>query len=130
MLDTPRAILRARAASLSERIALACPSLQVEVIEVVSAVGGGALPLAQPASLAVAIAHPSHSADAIDKRLHRASPPLVGRIADGRLLLDVRTLREDEIGLAADTVAATLESMSDPTTPRHAMAGGRGSEEA
>jgi L-seryl-tRNA(Ser) seleniumtransferase len=75
----------------------------VEVIAVTSAVGGGALPLAEPPSFAVALAG---AADALDARLRAADPPVVGRIADGRLLLDVRTIGDDEI----DAVGAAVRS--------------------
>ena len=37
-------------------------------------------------------------ADAIEQRLRRSDPPIIGRIADGRVLLDLRTIspREDD----------------------------------
>jgi L-seryl-tRNA(Ser) seleniumtransferase len=39
-------------------------------------------------------------------RLRAADPPVIGRIQDDRLLLDPRTLTDDEIDLVARAVSA------------------------
>jgi L-seryl-tRNA(Ser) seleniumtransferase len=52
----------------------------------------------------VALTHPTRSPDALDAELRRGEPPLVGRIADGRLLLDVRTLMDDDLDAAAQAL--------------------------
>jgi L-seryl-tRNA(Ser) seleniumtransferase len=101
MLSAPPEALRARAERLRGAIARAAPGLSIEVIEVRSAVGGGALPRVEPPSFAVAVRHAALDAEALDARLRAGEPPLVARIADDRLLADVRTLRDDEILLAA-----------------------------
>ena len=44
-------------------------------------------------------------ADALAARLRAADPPVVGRIQDGRLLLDPRTLADDEIDLVRAALA-------------------------
>jgi L-seryl-tRNA(Ser) seleniumtransferase len=93
MLETPAATLEARA----RRLAQACGG---EVVASTAKVGGGALPLLElpgPAvALDVALAAP----------LRAGEPPVVGRISDGRLLLDVRTLTDEEAMLAAAAVNA------------------------
>jgi L-seryl-tRNA(Ser) seleniumtransferase len=109
MLTTPEPELEARARRLH---AASGASPGLEVVRVRSAVGGGALPLCEPWSWAVAITHPRLGADALDERLRQNDPPLVGRIADDRLLLDVRTLREAEIEATARAVSAVLKETS------------------
>ena len=47
-------------------------------------------------------------------RLRAGDPPLLGRIEDDRLLLDPRTLTDDEVGQAADAVIAARRA-SRPT---------------
>jgi L-seryl-tRNA(Ser) seleniumtransferase len=47
------------------------------------------------------------SADALDARLRRGDPPVVARIADDRLLLDVRTLRDVDLPAVARAFAET-----------------------
>ena len=73
-----------------------------EVVEATAKVGGGALPLLELPGPVVALA--GH-AETLAARLREADPPLVGRISDGRVLLDPRTLLGDEVELAARAVA-------------------------
>jgi L-seryl-tRNA(Ser) seleniumtransferase len=73
-----------------------------EVVEATAKVGGGALPLLELPGPVVAL---DGAPDALAARLREADPPLVGRIADGRVLLDPRTLSGDELELAARAVA-------------------------
>jgi L-seryl-tRNA(Ser) seleniumtransferase len=93
MLDVAPEQLLARARRLAE----GCGG---EVVASTAKVGGGALPLLElpgPAvALDVALAEPLRAGD----------PPVIGRISDGRLLLDVRTLTDDEADLAAAAVRA------------------------
>jgi L-seryl-tRNA(Ser) seleniumtransferase len=75
-----------------------------EVIEATAKVGGGALPLLELPGPVVAL-EAKHGADALAAALRSADPPLIGRIQDGRVLLDPRTLADDEIDDAARAVA-------------------------
>ncbi len=76
--------------------------------QVISRVGGGASPLAEPPSFAVTVEHPGLSADALKAQLHLADPPLVARIEEDTLLLDVRTLPNDGLAAVAACAAAAL----------------------
>ena len=67
-----------------------------EVVESTAKVGGGALPLLELPGPVVAV---DGAAEELAARLRTADPPVVGRIQDGRLLLDPRTLADDEIDL-------------------------------
>jgi len=64
-----------------------------------SAVGGGSLPGETLPSVAVAIKPGPDGADALAARLRAGSPAVVARIAEGRLLLDLRTVfvEQDEL---------------------------------
>ena len=62
-----------------------------EVEETVARVGGGALPLAELPSFACALE------EELAAPLRAAEPPVVGVVRDGRLLLDCRTLADDEV---------------------------------
>ncbi len=66
-------------------------------------VGGGAMPTAQLASWAVTLA--GAPADALDRQLRQHA--VVGRIEDGRVWLDVRTIAADE----HDTVASAVRAL-------------------
>ena len=71
-----------------------------ELEETVARVGGGALPLAELASHACALD------EALAGLLRLGTPPVVGIVRDGRLLLDARTIRDDEVEPVAAAVAA------------------------
>ena len=93
MLDASAGTLDARARRLAE----ACGG---EVVASTAKVGGGALPLLELPGPAVAVEA------GLAAPLRAGEPPLVGRLADGRLLLDVRTLTDEEADLAAAAVRA------------------------
>jgi L-seryl-tRNA(Ser) seleniumtransferase len=64
----------------------------------VARVGGGALPLAEIESFACAVE------ESLAEPLRLGEPPVVGVVRDGLLLLDCRTLSDDEVELAAAAV--------------------------
>ncbi|HZS36094.1 MAG TPA: L-seryl-tRNA(Sec) selenium transferase [Polyangia bacterium] len=114
MLTTPEPTLEARARKLRDACAQARPELAFDAARVRSAVGGGALPLCEPWSWAVAVtSNGGVSADALDAGLRAADPPVVGRISDGRLLLDARTLGDEEIMLVARAFATSKKFEGD-----------------
>ena len=58
------------------------------IVEVDASVGGGAFPTARIPSIALAIE--GASASRVEARLREAPVPVVGRVANGRVLLDLR----------------------------------------
>jgi L-seryl-tRNA(Ser) seleniumtransferase len=103
------AALEAAACDLAARAAEAVgEAADIGVVRTVAEAGGGALPGAELASWAVAVRPRDGDPDAWDRRLRRHRPAVFARIADGRLLLDVRTLdaADQEPLLAALRVAA------------------------
>ena len=93
MLDEPAEAVRARAGKLAALVG-------GEVEETVARVGGGALPLAELPSFACAIE------EELFEPLRLGKPPVVGIVRDGRLLLDVRALGDDEVDAVAAAVTA------------------------
>ncbi|MGN6378822.1 MAG: L-seryl-tRNA(Sec) selenium transferase [Gaiellales bacterium] len=79
------AAVRARAARLAER-------LGGQVVATTARVGGGAVPLLELPSFACAV----DGGDALAARLREGRPPVVARVQEGRVLLDCRTLTDDE----------------------------------
>ncbi len=76
-------------------------------------VGGGALPLEPLHSAALALGGPERPAHRLEEALRRGPLPVVGRLQDGALLLDLRTVEESQVaGLAAalEAAARSLES--------------------
>jgi L-seryl-tRNA(Ser) seleniumtransferase len=96
----------ARAAALQSALSNV-DGLQTEIIAGESAVGGGSAPgVGLPTSL-VAIAKRELSPTALAERLRRASPPVIARIENDRVLLDLRTVFERQ----DPELAAVLKSL-------------------
>ena len=84
--------------------ALAAHGAPARVVELTSAVGGGALAEAELPSIGVARDAPD--LDALAARLRAGDPPIVGRIHAGALLLDARTVQPVEDAELVAAVAA------------------------
>ena len=95
MISASVATLRARAS----QIALALSDLP-EVVESESTVGGGSLPGASLPSVALAFA--TANPDGLAARLRQAEPPIVARINNGRVLLDLRSVLPEQDPLLLD----------------------------
>jgi L-seryl-tRNA(Ser) seleniumtransferase len=106
MLDAPEPELAARAGRLREAIGRAGGA--AEPIRASAKVGGGALPLLELEGPVVAVEPGRDGVDALAARLRAGEPAVVGRVQDGRLLLDPRTLTDDEAEAAGAAVAAAL----------------------
>ena len=101
MLLADGAELRARAVRLREAIAAQAPALGPELVSVHSLVGGGAFPRAKLPSWAVRLVHDELAASDVHARLRGGEVPVVARIEDEAVLLDVRTLADDEVEVLA-----------------------------
>jgi L-seryl-tRNA(Ser) seleniumtransferase len=77
------------------------------LVQSTAMVGGGALPLLELPGPAVALEPGPAGADALAAALRAGDPAVLARIQDGRVLLDVRTLSDEEAELAADVVRGT-----------------------
>jgi L-seryl-tRNA(Ser) seleniumtransferase len=100
------AMLTAGDAALATRAERLAQATGGAVVESTAKVGGGALPLLEIPGPAVALDAGPAGADALAAALRAGDPPLVGRIQDGRLLLDPRTLTDEEADAAARVLRA------------------------
>lgn len=95
MLRIPADEIRKRAQRLLAQ--LDQPSvLRAEIIGGESLVGGGSAPTSTLPTFLIAITAQSLSADQLAERLRLGSLPVVARVEEGRVLLDLRTVFEDE----------------------------------
>lgn len=90
MLTTPAPIIQQRCHSLIEQIHSS--RLAVAVAPVEGVIGGGTAPAIRISSFALSLRHSECGADELLKRLRQSDPPIIGRIADNRVLLDLRTV--------------------------------------
>ena len=69
--------------------------LSAEVVSVMSLIGGGTAPGARLQSSAVSLRHMALEPQALLHALRRLQPPVIGRISDDRVLLDLRTVEPE-----------------------------------
>ncbi len=77
-------------------VALGLKQIGAEVVQGVSQVGGGSLPGEQLPTMLVALESSAAGPNEIARALRRNDPPIFGRVADDRFLLDMRTLLQGE----------------------------------
>jgi L-seryl-tRNA(Ser) seleniumtransferase len=118
LLARPKAEIEAQARSLAPRVAAAAGGeFAVEVVACASQIGSGALPLATVPSAGLAIRPVSakggeRSLTALAAALRRLRIPVIGRIEDHALILDLRCL-EDAEEFVANLSGLDLKGKSD-----------------
>lgn len=94
------------------------PVLSGELVEDSAAVGGGSAPLTRLPTVAVALSHATLSAGKLEAALRRHHPPVIARIVEGRVLLNLRAVlphEEAEILIALrDLAASECKSLIKP----------------
>jgi L-seryl-tRNA(Ser) seleniumtransferase len=95
MLRSSAEEIRTRAESLMDKITPAT-QMKTELVAGESLVGGGSAPTSTLPTFLVAITVETLSADQVAERLRLFDPPIVARVDEGRVLLDLRTVFEDE----------------------------------
>jgi L-seryl-tRNA(Ser) seleniumtransferase len=89
---------------LTERTRRLAEATGGEIVQDVSCVGGGALPMCELPGPAVALDAGSAGPDALAARLRTGNPALLARIHAGRVLLNARTLSDAETTVAGECV--------------------------
>jgi L-seryl-tRNA(Ser) seleniumtransferase len=100
--------LERRANQIADRVRANCPNLLVEVAESRSVLGGGAAPGSTLPTRVLAVKSASHNADELCARLRQWEMPIIARVEEGRVLLDLRTVEPEQ----EEAIVAALESMS------------------
>jgi len=79
--------------------------LMIEVIDGESVIGGGAAPTAVLPTRLLGLNCAGLSADGLAVRLRACDPPIITRVEEGRVLLDLRTVFTEQDGLIAASLA-------------------------
>ncbi|MCL6504195.1 MAG: L-seryl-tRNA(Sec) selenium transferase [Pirellulales bacterium] len=98
LLSTPLQNLQLRAERLAAQIAAMPTVASAQAVQDTAYLGGGSVPTQQLATWCVAIEPQDGGVDRLAARLRTGTPAIVGRIRDGRLLLDLRSVfpRQDQ----------------------------------
>ena len=85
-----------RAEQLMRKLHIGMPQLNIEVVKTQSVIGGGSAPGATLPSRALAISSSDLSANEIARRLRSSETPIIARVEEGRVLLDLRTVKPEQ----------------------------------
>jgi len=100
--------IRSRAEHLMRKLHITCPELHIEVVESRSLLGGGAAPGSTLPTHVLAVSSAKLKADAIAQALRHWETPIVARVEEGHVLLDLRTVAPEQEAV----VAAALEGLA------------------
>jgi L-seryl-tRNA(Ser) seleniumtransferase len=102
--------VRARAEALAARLRRDAPELTIGIVAGSSAAGGGAAPTAEIPTALLRIEHRSRGAQRLVEALRGGEPAVVARVADGALVVDLRTVSPaEEEALAAALVRVATD---------------------
>jgi L-seryl-tRNA(Ser) seleniumtransferase len=108
MLTEPIGSIRRRGRRILGRVpADTRRGLGARIVDARSQVGGGALPMVELPTAAIALGTPARPAGQLDEALRAGRPPVLGRLLDDRLLLDCRTV----LGSDATTLVTRLSAL-------------------
>lgn len=99
-------MLSITAGELEKRARSVAEGLNVELLAGESALGGGAGPTSTFPTTLIAITHPKKPAQEIEHELRNYSPPIIARISEGKVLVDLRTVFDDQLPAIRAALAA------------------------
>jgi L-seryl-tRNA(Ser) seleniumtransferase len=107
MMRLSREDITARAGIVHDRLILQ-PRLRVELIGGESVIGGGAAPGSTLPTTLLAVSCTGRSASELSEALRAYTPPIIARVEDDRVLLDLRTVLPEQ----ESVIATALERIS------------------
>ncbi|MGI6763937.1 MAG: L-seryl-tRNA(Sec) selenium transferase [Anaerovoracaceae bacterium] len=101
--------MRTKAILLAEQVRRATEAFEIEVIKSEGQIGGGSTPNQFLVGYAVSVVGKKVSADRIERDLRAYEVPVIVRINQDRVLIDMRTVTRDEIDMVARALIACGE---------------------
>jgi len=112
MLSLDTGGLKRRGRRLLKRLAgMMNKKITFTLKEDVSQVGGGALPLQELPTIVVAIKPLDFSLNGLEEHLRKSDPPIISRISKEELILDMRTVSDEEVSLLANGIEKALKRL-------------------
>lgn len=104
MISTSQESLILKAEAMIEGLTTACSNVAFSWLEEVGRIGGGTAPMLDLKTIAVAIEPSEMNVAELEVLLRGQEIPIISRIANGKLLLDMRTISDDEILLVSKVI--------------------------
>ncbi len=115
-LDTKK--LKRRGRRLQKRLeGITNQKITLTLREDVSQVGGGALPLQELPTMVMALGPSDFSVNQLEENLRRGDPPIISRISKEELILDMRTVFDEEVPLLAAGIEKVLTKIAASKEP-------------
>jgi L-seryl-tRNA(Ser) seleniumtransferase len=109
MLTMPVKDILKKAKRLKNRLKkLEDSRLNVALVTGSSRVGGGSLPLQELPTKCLGVTMKGLSANTLESLMRQATPPVIVRIEEDSVVIDLRTVQDEEIGIIADTFEKIL----------------------
>ena len=102
MMELPKAEIARRAEAL---VATLGTNLQADLVDGESLLGGGSAPSAVLPTTLIALTCKNLRADQLAARLRGSDPPVIARVEDGRVLLDLRTVLPEQDRVLSQVLA-------------------------
>lgn len=80
----------------------------IDIMSDISRAGGGALPETDLPTYVVCIRPGELSVNELEERLRKGKPPIIARIKEGLLIIDVRTIRDEDIKVLVKGIKIAL----------------------
>jgi len=110
MIRIPAEEIEVRALTLAEQIKN--PAVRTQIMDGCSLLGGGAAPSSTLPTRVLAVECRSLGAAELAARLRQAAPPVIVRVEDGRVLIDLRTVFPGQDAAIAQALLAIAKSVS------------------
>ena len=107
MLSQSTEVIGARALALQGLVAKVS-SLETQIVATEGFAGGGAMPMHALAGFALSLSCTDLRAEDLARRLRSGATPVVGRVAQDRLLLEMRTVSDGQLELLAAAIAQVV----------------------
>jgi L-seryl-tRNA(Ser) seleniumtransferase len=91
-LHTPKEVITRRARAFVRRARQHADGLELKLIDGFSVIGGGSAPETQLPTTLISLMHKGLTATELETRLRQHTPPVIARIEEDRLVLDLRTV--------------------------------------
>ncbi|MGB7554205.1 MAG: L-seryl-tRNA(Sec) selenium transferase [Candidatus Korobacteraceae bacterium] len=108
MMRISEDVVEQRTGQIAEQLRASCPGLRVEVVKSRSVLGGGAAPGSTLPTLVLAVMSSGMNANELSAHLRRWELPIIARVEDERVLLDLRTVEPSQ----DKAIVAALVSIS------------------
>jgi L-seryl-tRNA(Ser) seleniumtransferase len=113
MLTTPAEQLKKEAEKMKKLLQKELPGVEVAVEQGYSQAGGGSLPTTDIPTYLVTLHSEAISEDKVAEKLRQGEPAVLVRIAQGKIILDVRTILPGEEELLVEACSQAFKSVQE-----------------